>query len=66
MQRAAGLASSLRRLLRQVWAVMLLPLISILLALVVGALVILASQLVVPDKPFDVTLPITAYLASLL
>jgi general nucleoside transport system permease protein len=63
MQRVAGLAGDLPRLLRQVWAVMLLPLISILLALVVGALVILASQLVVPDKPFDLALPITAYLA---
>jgi ABC-type uncharacterized transport system permease subunit len=40
-----------------------LPFVSIVLALVVGAIVILASQVVVPDRPFDVTLPLTAYAA---
>lgn len=46
-----------------VWAVIALPFISIVLALLVGAIVILASQVVVPDRPFDVTLPWTAYAA---
>ena len=53
----------LRSLPRKVWAVAALPLLSILLALVVGSILILASQLVVPGRPFSVTLPITAYAA---
>jgi general nucleoside transport system permease protein len=53
----------LRELARSVWAVIALPFVSFVLALVVGAIVILASQVVVPDRPFDVTLPLTAYAA---
>jgi ABC-type uncharacterized transport system permease subunit len=53
----------LRGLARSIWAVIALPFVSIVLALVVGAIVILASQVVVPDRPFDVTLPLTAYSA---
>jgi ABC-type uncharacterized transport system permease subunit len=53
----------LRGLVRNVWAVIAIPLISIVLALLVGAVVILASQLVVSGKAFDVTLPLTAYRA---
>lgn len=49
--------------LREAWAIIALPLISIALALVVGAVVILASQIVVPGKPFNPLLPLTAYLA---
>jgi general nucleoside transport system permease protein len=49
--------------MRRLWSVIALPIISILLALVVGAVVILASQLVLPGQQFDVALPITAYLA---
>jgi len=53
----------LRKLLRNVWAVVALPLISIVLALLVGVVVILASEVVVPGHPFDVTLPFAAYRA---
>jgi ABC-type uncharacterized transport system permease subunit len=52
-----------RRLLGQIWALIALPLISILLALVVGAFVILASQLVLPGGRFDLLLPLSAYAA---
>jgi simple sugar transport system permease protein len=55
-QRLRGLATTL-------WAVAALPFVSIVLALLVGALVILASELVVPGHPFDLTLPLTAYAA---
>lgn len=54
-----------RRVARQVWAVVALPLISIGLALVVGAVIILASELVIPGQEFDPLLPIRAYLALL-
>lgn len=52
-----------RALVRDVWRLAALPFISILLALVVGALVILGSQVIVPGRPFDATLPLTAYSA---
>jgi general nucleoside transport system permease protein len=55
-RRLAGLA-------RNVWALVALPVISIVLALIVGIIVILASELVVPGHPFDVTLPFAAYRA---
>lgn len=48
---------------RSIWAVVALPFISIVLALGVGAIVILASEVVVPGHPFDLTLPLTAYAA---
>lgn len=48
---------------RSIWAVVALPFISIVLALGVGAIVILASEVVVPGRPFDLTLPLTAYAA---
>jgi simple sugar transport system permease protein len=50
-------------MLRDLWAAAALPLISIVLALIVGAVVILASELIVPGRPFDVTLPLAAYSA---
>ena len=50
-------------MLSRVWAVVVLPLISILLALVAGAIVILVSELIVPGRPFDPLLPLTAYSA---
>jgi ABC-type uncharacterized transport system permease subunit len=53
----------LRRLPAGIWAASALPLVSFVLALLVGTIVILASQLVVPDREFDVTLPVTAYVA---
>jgi general nucleoside transport system permease protein len=55
-RRLAGLA-------RNVWALIALPVISIVLALLVGVVVILASEVVVPGHPFDVTLPFAAYRA---
>ena len=56
-------AESRRSLPRRIWAIGGLPFISIVLALVVGAVVILVSELLLPDHVFDWTLPITAYLA---
>jgi general nucleoside transport system permease protein len=50
---------------RAVWAVSALPLISIALALVVGAVVILASELLLAGRKFDPLLPLTAYVALL-
>jgi general nucleoside transport system permease protein len=47
----------------RIWATAGLPLISILLGLVVGAIVILGSELLLPDHVFDWALPITAYAA---
>jgi ABC-type uncharacterized transport system permease subunit len=54
-----------RRIAAEAWAVAALPLVSIILALIVGAVVILFSELIVPDRTFDPTLPVTAYLALL-
>jgi general nucleoside transport system permease protein len=42
-----------------------MPLVSIALALGVGALIILGSELVIPGQTFDPLLPITAYVALL-
>jgi simple sugar transport system permease protein len=42
-------------------AVLALPLVSIVLALMVGGLLILASELVIPNKKFDPLLPLTTY-----
>lgn len=50
-------------LARATWAVVALPLVSILLSLVVGAVIILASELIVPGQEFDIFLPLTAYRA---
>ncbi|HEY3071447.1 MAG TPA: ABC transporter permease [Candidatus Limnocylindrales bacterium] len=50
---------------RRIWSVIALPLISILLALLVGAIVIIASQLVLPGAQFNLLLPLTAYSALL-
>jgi simple sugar transport system permease protein len=48
---------------RRLWTVAGLPIVSILLGLVVGAFVILGSELLLPDHEFSWTLPITAYAA---
>jgi simple sugar transport system permease protein len=63
MSSSAAPAPRRRNLARRTWSLIALPLISILLALVVGAVVILASELVIPGQPFDLFLPIKAYLA---
>ena len=61
----ARAGTSLRRnggdIARQLWAVLALPIVSIVLALIVGAVLILASELVIPNKKFDPLLPVTAY-----
>ncbi|MGZ8514541.1 MAG: ABC transporter permease [Candidatus Limnocylindrales bacterium] len=54
-----------RGIAAEAWAVVALPLVSIALALVVGAVVILFSELIVTGRRFDLTLPVTAYLALL-
>ena len=59
----ASVQQRLSALARIVWAAIAIPFVSIVLALVVGALVILASEVVVPGHPFDVSLPLTAYAA---
>ena len=57
--------TALSRIAREAWAVGALPLISIALALAVGAVIILASELLLPNHAFDPFLPITSYLALL-
>jgi general nucleoside transport system permease protein len=57
--------TTLARIAREAWAVGALPLISIALALVVGAVIIIASELLLPNHAFDPFLPITSYLALL-
>ena len=48
---------------RRIWALVALPALAIGLALVVGAVIILVSQLILPGDEFDPFLPITAYVA---
>jgi general nucleoside transport system permease protein len=59
---AAG-GSRVSALARRSWSLVALPLVSFVLAIVVGAIIILASELLVPGQKFDPTLPITAYKA---
>ncbi len=59
------MTDTLARIARQAWLVGALPVLSILLALVVGSVIILASELLLPNHAFDPFLPITAYLALL-
>lgn len=47
--------------LGQLWSTLAFPLLAIALALVAGALVIIASSVLVPNRPFDPLLPLTAY-----
>lgn len=53
------------RIAREAWLVGALPILSIVMALVVGGVVILASELLLPNHAFDPFLPITSYLALL-
>ncbi len=48
---------------RAAWAAIALPFVAIVMALVVGALIILVSELLVTGRPFQPTLPLTAYQA---
>ncbi len=52
-------------MIRRIWDVTALPLVSIVLALIVGAIVILGSELLLPNHVFDPWLPVTAYRALL-
>jgi len=61
MTRSAVLPAGVTRQLRNLWRVTALPAISIVLGLLVGALVIVVSQLIVPDRAFDPMLPMAAY-----
>jgi ABC-type uncharacterized transport system permease subunit len=49
--------------LRSAWSTLAIPLASVVLALIVGAIIIWASELVIPGESFDPWLPLTAYLA---
>jgi simple sugar transport system permease protein len=53
------------RIAREAWLVGALPLVSIVLALIVGGVIIIASELFLPNHTFDPFLPITSYLALL-
>jgi simple sugar transport system permease protein len=55
--------ASLGRAARAAWSIVALPFIAIVLALLVGAVVIIASQFLVPGRVIDLTLPIGAYVA---
>ncbi len=56
-----GAGARLRSLAGRAWSLTALPLIAILLALIVGSVLILASELLITNRPFDPTLPLTAY-----
>ena len=52
-----------RALLGSVWTQVAVPIAAIVMALIVGAVIILVSELIIPDHEFDPWLPITAYVA---
>ncbi len=58
---AADASQTYRSRLSALWASIALPLIAILLGLLVGAVVMLVTQLLVTDRPFNAMLPIEAY-----
>ncbi len=64
MSGTAAPTRSVSGIARQAWSVIALPLVSILMSLVVGAIIILASELIVGGT-FDPGLPVTAYSALL-
>jgi ABC-type uncharacterized transport system permease subunit len=47
----------------RIWSVVAMPVIAIVLSLVVGSVIIIVSQLLVPGKELDLLLPIKAYAA---
>ncbi len=53
----------IRSLLLQTWSVMAMPLLAIVLALVVGAVLIVLTSVLEPGATFDVGLPLRAYQA---
>src|SRR4051812_23151551 len=52
-----------RGMVRNAWSTLAIPIASIVLALVVGAVIIWASELIIPGETFDPWLPLTAYTA---
>jgi simple sugar transport system permease protein len=62
MSQAARSLPSPRGLLRQAWAIIAVPLVSVALALAAGVVVIYAS-LPIAGKPFQPALPVNAYVA---
>jgi ABC-type uncharacterized transport system permease subunit len=48
-------------LLRRAWAILTVPILVTVLSLLLGAAIILASELIVTGHKFDPTLPVTAY-----
>lgn len=63
MSQAAALRPRLDSAARYAWSLIAVPLLSFVLALVVGAVIIVLSSTVVLKNPFDPTLPLTAYAA---
>src|SRR5687767_9607409 len=61
--RGSAWSGRLLSLGNQVYATMALPLLSILLALIVGAVVIILTSALEPGKPIDFGLPLRAYAA---
>jgi general nucleoside transport system permease protein len=57
----AGAPGRTRDAVRQIWTAAALPVVSILLALVVGAVVMLVSQLLEPGGSLNLLLPFAAY-----
>jgi ABC-type uncharacterized transport system permease subunit len=54
-------APAARSRLRSVWSTLAVPVASVVLALIVGAFIIWASELIIPGNTFDPWLPLTAY-----
>jgi ABC-type uncharacterized transport system permease subunit len=54
---------NLRTAAGRIWSVVAMPVIAIVLSLVVGSVIIIVSQLLVPGKELDLLLPIKAYAA---
>lgn len=63
MSQAAAQRSRVVSAARYLWTLVAVPLLSFVLALFVGAVIIVLSSTVVLKNPFDPTLPLTAYVA---
>jgi len=63
MSRPSEGRSPVASIVSSVWSLIAVPLLAVLMALVVGAVVIVLSSVLVLKNPFDPTLPLTAYSA---
>ena len=63
MSRSERRSSGVAGVMRAIWALTAVPLFAFVLALLVGAIVIVLSSVLVLKNPFDPTLPISAYAA---